>query len=70
MGSKESLGRGSVQYMSAGRGVVHSEMNEGKETCRFIQVRWEGGRKRLGTGRFCCTHGDTARGLMAVARRS
>lgn len=38
MGNKEALGRGSVQYMSAGRGVVHSEMNEERETCRFIQA--------------------------------
>jgi redox-sensitive bicupin YhaK (pirin superfamily) len=38
MGNKEALGRGSVQYMSAGIGVTHSEMNEGAETCRFLQL--------------------------------
>ena len=27
-GTSESLGRGCVQYMSAGTGVTHSEMNE------------------------------------------
>jgi redox-sensitive bicupin YhaK (pirin superfamily) len=37
-GHKETLGRGAVQYMSAGTGVWHSEMNEGDETCRFLQV--------------------------------
>lgn len=38
MGSRESLSRGAVQYMSAGRGVLHSEMNDHGEVCRFIQV--------------------------------
>eukprot|EP00882_Tetradesmus_deserticola_P011996 GHRQ01012696.1.p1 GENE.GHRQ01012696.1~~GHRQ01012696.1.p1 ORF type:complete len:263 (+),score=79.74 GHRQ01012696.1:539-1327(+) len=38
MGTKEALPRGCVQYMSAGRGVTHSEMNDHDETCRFIQV--------------------------------
>jgi len=38
MGNKEALGRGCVQYMSAGKGVVHSEMNDGDSTCRFLQV--------------------------------
>ncbi|KAF6258903.1 RmlC-like cupin [Scenedesmus sp. NREL 46B-D3] len=38
MGSSEALPRGCVQYMSAGRGVTHSEMNDHDETCRFIQV--------------------------------
>ncbi len=38
MGNYESLPRGCVQYMSAGTGVVHSEMNDGDKTCRFLQV--------------------------------
>lgn len=38
MGNKESLGRGQVQYLSAGTGIVHSEMNDSDKTCRFIQV--------------------------------
>lgn len=38
MGSKESLPRGCIQYMSAGTGVTHSEMNDHAETCRFLQV--------------------------------
>ena len=28
--------------MSAGTGVVHSEMNDGDKTCRFLQVGWVG----------------------------
>lgn len=29
---------GCVQYLSAGTGITHSEMNDGDETCRFLQV--------------------------------
>jgi hypothetical protein len=39
MGNKEALPRGSVQYMSAGTGVTHSEMNaHPTETVRFLQI--------------------------------
>lgn len=38
MGHKESLGRGAVQYMSAGTGVMHSEMNEGDAVVHLIQT--------------------------------
>jgi redox-sensitive bicupin YhaK (pirin superfamily) len=38
MGNKESIGRGTVQYMSAGTGVMHSEMNEGETDVRLIQT--------------------------------
>lgn len=38
MGNKESLGRGGVQYMSAGTGVMHSETNEGDEAVHLIQT--------------------------------
>jgi redox-sensitive bicupin YhaK (pirin superfamily) len=38
MGNAEALPAGGVQFMSAGTGVVHSEMNNGAATCRFLQV--------------------------------
>jgi len=38
MGSSETLYRGSVQYMSAGTGVRHSEFNTGDTRSRFLQV--------------------------------
>mmetsp|Transcript_19657 Transcript_19657/g.19753 ORF Transcript_19657/g.19753 Transcript_19657/m.19753 type:complete len:293 (+) Transcript_19657:54-932(+) len=38
-GNQETLGRGAVQFMSAGRGVWHSEMNNHpKDTVRFLQI--------------------------------
>jgi redox-sensitive bicupin YhaK (pirin superfamily) len=39
MGTKESLGRGGVQFMTAGTGVRHSERNLSKnDPLRFIQM--------------------------------
>lgn len=38
MGNKETLTRGEVQYMSAGTGITHSEMNEADEKLRFLQI--------------------------------
>lgn len=38
MGTKESLGRGSIQFMTAGTGVRHSEHNRGDIPLRFIQT--------------------------------
>eukprot|EP00245_Coleochaete_scutata_P012527 TRINITY_DN4868_c0_g1_i4.p1 TRINITY_DN4868_c0_g1~~TRINITY_DN4868_c0_g1_i4.p1 ORF type:complete len:348 (+),score=43.73 TRINITY_DN4868_c0_g1_i4:141-1184(+) len=38
MGTAETLGRGAAQYMSAGRGITHSEMNEGSDLLRFLQI--------------------------------
>ncbi|GHU62490.1 hypothetical protein AGMMS49983_04030 [Clostridia bacterium] len=38
MGNQQTLTRGQVQYMSAGRGVQHSEHNLGSDTLRFLQV--------------------------------
>jgi len=37
MGTEESLGRGSIQFMTAGTGVRHSEHNLKKVPLRFIQ---------------------------------
>eukprot|EP00980_Cylindrotheca_fusiformis_P012675 scaffold3103_cov136-Cylindrotheca_fusiformis.AAC.13 len=38
MGNGESLGRGSIQFMTAGTGVRHSEFNHGEKPLRFIQT--------------------------------
>ena len=38
MGTRESLGRGSVQFMSAGHGVQHSEHNLEDVPLRFVQI--------------------------------
>jgi len=38
MGTAETLGRGAIQFMTAGRGVRHSEHNLGQEPLRFIQM--------------------------------
>jgi len=37
-GSVETLGRGSIQFMTAGKGIRHSEFNHGDEPLRFVQV--------------------------------
>lgn len=39
MGYKETLKRGDIQYMSAGTGITHSEMNDNLDTTlRFLQI--------------------------------
>lgn len=38
IGTKESLGRGSIQFMTAGSGIRHSEYNDGDKPLRFIQT--------------------------------
>eukprot|EP00188_Purpureofilum_apyrenoidigerum_P004455 Plantae.Rhodophyta-Purpureofilum_apyrenoidigerum.ctg5054.p1 GENE.Plantae.Rhodophyta-Purpureofilum_apyrenoidigerum.ctg5054~~Plantae.Rhodophyta-Purpureofilum_apyrenoidigerum.ctg5054.p1 ORF type:complete len:311 (-),score=34.54 Plantae.Rhodophyta-Purpureofilum_apyrenoidigerum.ctg5054:120-926(-) len=39
MGTVESLGRGSIQFMTAGTGVMHSEFNDSAtEPLRFVQM--------------------------------
>jgi redox-sensitive bicupin YhaK (pirin superfamily) len=38
MGHSEVLRAGEVQRMSAGTGIVHSEMNDGDRPCRLLQI--------------------------------
>ena len=38
MGHAEVLRAGEVQRMSAGTGIVHSEMNKGQSPCRLLQI--------------------------------
>ncbi|MDH5464100.1 MAG: pirin family protein [Thiovulaceae bacterium] len=38
MGHKETLGRGCVQYLSAGTGITHSEKNDDEEEIHLIQT--------------------------------
>lgn len=38
MGHSEALRAGEVQRMSAGSGIVHSEMNEESQSCRLLQI--------------------------------
>ena len=47
MGHAEVLRAGEVQRMSAGTGVVHSEVNEGEQTCRLLQIWIEPSRAGL-----------------------
>eukprot|EP00669_Euglena_mutabilis_P009765 TRINITY_DN4599_c0_g1_i1.p1 TRINITY_DN4599_c0_g1~~TRINITY_DN4599_c0_g1_i1.p1 ORF type:complete len:219 (+),score=28.73 TRINITY_DN4599_c0_g1_i1:23-658(+) len=37
-GTKETLGRGSVQFMTAGSGIRHSEFNHGDSPLRLVQM--------------------------------
>ncbi|MDR1781384.1 MAG: pirin family protein [Bacilli bacterium] len=38
MGNERTLTRGQMQYMSAGTGILHSELNKGDEVLRFLQI--------------------------------
>jgi len=38
MGNKESVGRGSIQYLSAGTGIIHSEKNESSTPLHLVQI--------------------------------
>ncbi|MFQ5924835.1 MAG: pirin family protein [Dehalococcoidia bacterium] len=57
MGNKETLRHGDVQYMSAGTGITHSEMNDAPdELLRFLQI-WilpdkQGATPQYGSKRF------------------
>jgi len=65
-GTEESLGRGSVQFMTAGTGVRHSEQNRGKQPCRFIQS-WVVPRRRGLPPNYGSLAADAA---VAAARRN
>ncbi|MDR2528365.1 MAG: pirin family protein [Synergistaceae bacterium] len=56
MRNEETLTRGQVQYMSAGTGVYHSELNHGEKLLRFLQI-WilpdkKGHKPNYGSQRF------------------
>ncbi len=38
MGNKEALSAGNLQYLSAGTGITHSEMNDSDKKSRFLQI--------------------------------
>jgi len=38
MGNKTSIKRGDVQYICAGSGITHSEMNNNNHPLRFLQI--------------------------------
>jgi len=38
MGNSGVINAGDVQRMSAGTGIVHSEMNQGQKACRLLQI--------------------------------
>ena len=38
MGNKTSIKRGDVQYICAGSGIIHSEMNNNNYPLRFLQI--------------------------------
>jgi redox-sensitive bicupin YhaK (pirin superfamily) len=48
---EEAIGRGHVQAISAGSGVLHSELNKHDEWCRFLQI-WIMPPKRGGSVRY------------------
>jgi len=38
MGTQETVGRGGIQFMTAGTGIQHSEYNHGDKPLRFVQT--------------------------------
>ena len=79
MGHREILRAGEVQRMSAGRGVVHSEINRSAAPCRLLQIWVEpqtpGGAPQYEQKAFAISNGWTclldpagAAGAMAIQR--
>lgn len=79
MGHAEVLRAGEVQRMSAGTGVVHSEVNEGDQPCRLLQIWIEPSRAGLppayeqkpfaiGNGWTPLLDPERHNGAMAIAR--
>lgn len=60
MGTSETLGPGSVQFMTAGSGIHHSEHNLGKKPLRFVQI-WLTPRRRGLTPQYGSYPGDAAK---------
>jgi redox-sensitive bicupin YhaK (pirin superfamily) len=58
MGTAETLQRGAIQFMTAGRGVLHSEFNNGETPLRFIQI-WINTRTRGLKPNYGSSIGDT-----------
>jgi len=79
MGHTEVLRAGEVQRMSAGSGVVHSEINQSSSPCRLLQIWVEpqtpGGAPQyeqkafaIGEGWTCLLDPSGAAGAMAIQR--
>ena len=79
MGHSEALRSGEVQRMSAGTGIVHSEINGGEQSCRLLQIWITPSRRGIspsyGQKAFPRTEGWTllidpegAEGAMAIER--
>ncbi len=60
MGTKETLGRGSIQFMTAGTGIRHEEFNHEDKPLRFIQT-WIVPRSRGLKPNYGSSHGDENR---------
>lgn len=66
MGTKETLGRGAIQFMTAGTGVRHEEYNHEDSPLRFIQTwivpRSRGLKPNYGSSRGSLAEGGPAGG--------
>ncbi|MBD3790065.1 MAG: pirin family protein [Campylobacterales bacterium] len=61
MGHKEELTKGTIQYMSAGTGISHSELNEGEEEVHLIQTWIFPSQKGLNPGYKTKRYGEKER---------